>query len=129
MAFRGSFAQYGRGSKKASYPEDEEAIFEAADYMMSMCGNPGQEAILGEVLGAFEDWAIAILENESDHRGANWAEFVEMVIMEWYEGDYTKWAYNTDQIWVDGWTMIAEQSGYHDNRDEQGEGTGNEFGQ
>lgn len=125
---KGNFGTYRKG-EKSGYPSDEEAADDAVDTMFSMCGNAGQESFVGEVLPEFWDWALDILEDESSHRGSEWSEFVEMVINDWYDGDLRKWIGNTDQIWAEGWAQIAEQSFNHDSRDEQGEGTGNEFGQ
>lgn len=124
---KGNFASYSLGDVN-SYPSDEEAAMQAIDDMFSMCGNAGQEAILGEVLDRFYEWALEILEDEVSTRGSTFQEFKEMVITDWYEGRLDKWEGNTDLIWSEGWVQIAEQSGFHDARDEMGEGTGQEFG-
>lgn len=125
----GNFGKYAKGAKKGTeYPPDEEATDETIDLMLSMCGNLGQETLIGEQMENFYDWALATLESETDTRGQAWSEFVEMVINDWYEGRQDKWD-GTDEIWAEGWTHIAEQSGYHDARDEMGEGVGQEFGQ
>lgn len=122
---KGHFATY-RLSDKAGYPDDEEAVSAACDLMFNMCGNAGQEAMIGDYLIDFDDWALNILESETDHRGSSWEDFAQMVIEEWYEGRLDKWQ-GTSEIWSEGWIAIAEQSGYHDAKDEYGEGAGQEF--
>lgn len=122
---KGNFASYAL-SAGGSFPDDEEAVASACDEMFSMCGNAGQEAMIGDVLDLFDEWALNILESETDHRGSSFSEFANMVVNDWYGGRADKWD-ATDQIWGQGWIKIAEQSGYHDASDEYGEGTGLEF--
>lgn len=118
----GSYALAGDGL----YPDDEEAIYDACQNMLSMCGNPGQEVLIGDQLDNFEDWALEILEDESASTGSTWESFKAMVIEDWYDGRVDKFM-GTDYIWGAGWLDIANQSGFHDSKDEYGEGTGNEF--
>jgi hypothetical protein len=124
VRLKGTFTDYWIEGK-ANYPDDEEAVAQACEYMLSLCGNPGQETLIGDQLENFSDWANGALEEESAD-GTNFYDFVLMVI-EWYEGRTDKF-FGTQEIWKEGWIMIAEQSGYHDARDETGEGTGQEFG-
>jgi len=94
---------------------DEDAIAEAEDEMRGMVGNAGQDAILDEAMGAFQDWAIRALESPGAFR-----EFPEVLGLrqDKYDG--------TDDIWTAGYEIIAEASGNHDAADEAGEGTGDE---
>lgn len=123
---RGGFGDYA-GPEGAQYPSDEESVVTAGELMLSMCGNPGQESLIGDQLDNFSDWALAILEDEVSTRGSTFAEFGEMVREDWYDGRIDKWM-GTDLIWARGWAKIAHQSGYHDAYDEIGEGSGQEFG-
>lgn len=125
VSVRGNFGTYALSSD-VSFPDDEEAVAEAASNMFNMCGNAGQEAMIGDLLEEFSEWALQILESETDTRGSSWSEFAEMVVTDWYDGQVDKWE-GTSQIWAEGWIAIAEQSGYHDSSDEYGEGTGQEF--
>lgn len=118
----GSYALAGDGL----YPDDEEAISAACEEMLSMCGNAGQETLIGDNLEDFFDWALQALEEEKAY-AIEWTDFEAMVVEEWYAGRYDKWL-GTDYIWGRGWMSIANQSGNHDSRDEYGEGTGQQFG-
>lgn len=124
--FQGIWGVYEGAQQDAKYPEDEEAVSEAADSMFSLCGNAGQETLIGDQLDNFEEWANGILENESDNVGTTFEDFAEMVTEDWYEGREDKFA-GTRVIWSVGWAKIAKQSGYHDAHDEAGEGMGQEF--
>lgn len=118
---KGTFGTYNRGSRK-SYPDDEEAAQWAIEDMLGMCGNPGQEAMIGDHAEDFFDWAIQALEEEAAY-ATGWTEFSQMVLEEWYGGRIDMWQ-ATEAIWGHGWTEMADQAGAHDSRDEYGEGTG-----
>jgi hypothetical protein len=104
--------------------DDESAIDAACDEMFSMCGNPGQERLIGDYLQSFYEWAIEALEFEG--ADIDNESFANMVIFDFYEGRTDKWE-ATDQIWQAGYSAIAHQSGFHDGADEMGEGTGEEI--
>lgn len=125
-SIKGNFASYAKGKKGAANVGDEEAVDEAVEAMFGMCGNAGQEALIGDLAGDFYDWALEILEVELTSRGSTWGDFRQM-LLEWYGGREDK-VKGTEQIWSEGWQMVAEQSGYHDTKDEYGEGTGDPFG-
>ena len=122
----GTFADYNMGSAQADYPDDDTAVEDASYTMFSCCGNPGQEALIGDNMEWFNEWGIEILEDESSNRGTTFGEFADMVLNDIYDGDLEKW-WGTYEIWNEGWSQIAAQSGYHDSDDEEGEGTGREF--
>ena len=121
----GTFHDYALDLDQADFPEDEDAVASACEEMFSMCGNAGQETLIADQLEVFTDWGIQALEEEMAY-GTAWGDFVLLVVEEWYEGRVDKWQ-GTRDIWAVGWRMVAEQSGYHDSQDEQGEGTGGEF--
>lgn len=121
---RGTFKTYALNSA-AEFPEDEEAIVQASEHMLSLCGNAGQETLIGDLLTNFEEWAAVVLENEEGNEGTTWDSF-RTLVLDWYDGRVDKLE-GTEQIWAEGWIKIAEQSGYHDARDEYGEGMGQEF--
>lgn len=121
----GTFAKYSRSSS-SDFPDDEAAVDEALEHMFSLCGNAGQERLIADCIEDFFEWAIYALEAEVAD-GTHWEHFVQIVIEEWYGGRFDKWS-GTEDIWAEGWIMVAEQSGYHDAKDEVGEGTGQEFG-
>lgn len=118
----GTFGAYP--TTGGGYPSDEEAVADACDVMFSMCGNAGQETLIGDLLQDFEDWALGVLEEEF-HEGTTWDEFSQLVIG-WYDGRMDKFN-GTDLIWLQGFNYMANQSGYHDAADEFGEGKGQEF--
>lgn len=105
---------------------DEAAVSSACDEMMSMTGNPGQQALIGDHLQEFSEWGMDILEGVTEE-GSTFDEFRSMVTNDWYDGDTEKWD-GTDIIWYHGWKTVSEQSGYHDSLDDFGEGTGVVFG-
>lgn len=121
---RGNFASYALDMGQI-FMDDEAAIDEAFDEMFSMCGNAGQESLIGDYAEHFYEWAHVALEHEVAD-GTTWSSFAAMVIYDWYAGDTQKFN-GTDIIWAQGWIMIARQSGYHDSEDEYGEGAGQEF--
>jgi hypothetical protein len=123
---RGNFASYAKGAKQEKNVGDEEVTDQAVEQMFSMCGNAGQEALIGDLAGDFYDWALEVLEVELSNRGTTWGDFRQM-LLEWYGGREDK-VQGTEDIWSEGWQIIAEQSGYHDTKDEYGEGTGDPFG-
>lgn len=108
----------GRGRSRGTRGEglDEEAIAEAEDTMRSMTGNAGQDAILDEAMDAFVDWAHRALEEPGAMN--EWPDVLELR-EDKYDG--------TDEIWDEGFRIIAEASGNHDSTDEQGEGAGEVF--
>lgn len=120
--FMGIFADYEGSGEGVAYPSDEQAISEAADEMFSMCGNAGQEALIGNNIDVFEEWAMGLLE-EQGFPYNTWDAFQEYMTVNAFDGDLQKWE-GTDIIWGHGYTRIAAQSGYHDSYDEYGEGTG-----
>lgn len=123
---QGSFGSYILQNKNnADYPDDEEAVQMALEDALASCGNAGQESMVMEVGEDFWDWALTILEDESAIEGTTWEEFFLMLI-EWYGGRTDK-AQGTEEIWGQAWVAVAEQSGYHDSKDEYGEGAGREF--
>ena len=79
--------------------------------------------MIGDCVSDFEDWAITALEFFVDD--VSW-DTTRGLILEWYGGRVDKLE-GTEDIWYQGWEAIAHQSGYHDSKDEQGEGTGQEF--
>lgn len=106
--------------------EDEAAVHAACDTMMNLCGNPGQETLIGEHIEDFAEWALDVLEGETEE-GTNAEDFAAMVT-EWYGGDFDKFD-GTDIIWYQGWEIIADQSGWHDVADEDpSTGVGQQFG-
>lgn len=126
VSVRGLFADYIVDLAMDAYPSDEEAIQQAFDSMFSMCGNAGQESLIGEHAEWFFEWGIEALEH-AEARGTDFKSFAQIVIEECYGGRQDMWS-ATDLIWAEGWSMIAKQSGYHDSEDEYGEGAGQEFG-
>ena len=119
--FYGNFDDYA-GMAIGGFPDDEEAISSASDEMFSMCGNAGQETLIGDYLADFEEWAYTVLETE-DASKDSWNSFSEMVINDWYDGRIDKWD-GTYLIWQRGFEMVASMYGHHDSTDEHGEGTG-----
>lgn len=120
----GNFATYAL-EISGDFPPDEEAVEQAFDHMFSMCGNSGQESMMMEVCQEFSDWALSVLEDE-EAQGTDFDSFLAL-LMEWYKGRGDKVS-GTQDIYAEGWQMIAEQSGYRDQADEAGEGAGQRFG-
>jgi hypothetical protein len=121
--YQGNFGFYATPGTGGNYPSDEEAIADACDVMFTMCGNAGQETLIGDYLGDFEAWASDALEAEG--AADDFDTFADMVIS-WYDGRMDKW-HATNQIWSQGYAYMSNQSGYHDGADEVGEGTGELF--
>lgn len=119
-SYLGNFSVY-QSNSEGEFADDEEAIAMAADEMFTMCGNPGQESLIGDYLVDFEDWAYTILETE-DHEKDSMEAFAAEVI-DWYGGEMDKW-WGTYEIWLSGYDLIATMYGFHDKSDEMGEGTG-----
>jgi len=106
----------GRGQLQMGDDADAAAIAEAEDTMRGMTGNPGQDAVLDEAMGAFIEWAERAVEFQ---QGAG--EFPEVLGLR--EDKYN----GTSEIWETGYDIISEVSGFHDSEDEKGEGQGQEF--
>lgn len=106
----------------AEFPDDEEAVSSIEDEMLAMCGNAGQESIILNALSDFEDKALSMLEEDGE--ALDWDSFKEFIVTLIGPEKFDA----TDQIWEEGYNMLGDQSDYHDSNDEQGEGTGEQFG-
>ena len=97
---------------------DEEAIESAIDFMLSACGNAGQQTIIERNSDAFFEWGLAALEEEGAFDG-----FEEMLdALDVSSDDHS--LEGTIQIWRYGFEELVHQSAFHDSTDEGGEGTG-----
>lgn len=101
---------------------DEDAVMEAIDAMYSMCGNPGQEAIIDSITSSFEEYAMEALESDSGS-GNPGVEDLYAQFLDWTGGREDKWG-AVDIIMSTAWGYIENMFGFHDSSDEQGEGTG-----
>lgn len=98
--------------------DDETAIDQAVDDMLTCVGNAGQLSILRDGEGAFRDWALEALEAEFGYEDFD-TNMIDAIGESAFMGSY--------EIWDVGYRNIADQSGYHDGHDEDQEGTGGEF--
>lgn len=117
--YQGNFGEYSASDfmNGIGSTDDETAIEDAIMYMFSMCGNAGQETLIGDHVEDFEMWALPALEEE----GA-FGTFADMMSRINYDDPQKFRA--TEQIWEGGYDMMVGQSTYHDHYDEQGEGEG-----
>jgi len=118
--FEGLFGSY-EGADDGGWANDEDAIEEAVDYMFSMCGNAGQESIIGRGLPAFETWGMAALEGIGGNDG-NYGEYVGAITAAVGESAY----FGSQEIWDAGYDALSQQSKFHDGKPDTG-GTGVEF--
>lgn len=123
--FQGNWATYADAAGAYEYPDDEEAVAQTLDEMLSMVGNAGQERLIGDGIEAFDHWAAGALE-EAGFPYNTWEAFKGYMIANAFDGRDDKFL-GSHIIWGVGFDNIARQSGYHDRYDEQGEGTGQEF--
>ena len=114
--FVGNFGSYSGSDDDEGYAQDDEAIAMAVDMMFSMCGNAGQESIIGNGCAAFESWGIAALEGLGSNDG-NYPEYISTIIG---AVGYSAW-YGSQEIWDEGYEALSEQSHFHDGQPDVGD--------
>lgn len=119
-AFQGNYGIYA-SSDDGGWADDEGAIADAVDMMFSLCGNAGQEAIIGNGCAAFEKWAIEALEGIGGADG-NYPGYVQTIIE---ATSYSAW-FGSQEIWDEGYEAMSAQSYYHDGKPDVG-GAGQVF--
>jgi hypothetical protein len=119
--FQGNYGSYPGAGDDGGWAKDDDAVAEAVDMMFSMCGNAGQEAIIGNGLEAFDRWGIEALEGINGNNG-DYGHYIDTIVE---ATSYDAW-YGSQIIWDEGYNALSAQSHYHDGKPDVGE-TGQEF--
>lgn len=115
--FTGNYGSYSGSGDDGGWANDDGAVEEAVDMMFSMCGNAGQEAIIGNGCAAFETWGLDALEGLNGNNGEH-GSFIGAILD---AVGYSAW-FGTQEIWDEGYQALSAQSHFHDGPDVGGTG-------